>query len=664
MPLKINDNTIAEDLIISEMDNMREKYVETFPEQTRTEQEKRLFEWAKENITERELLRDYALENISIDQEELDKECKKLYDDDVPENVDPVIEKLKVEKLLKNIKADSESVSDKEIRKYYRKNKDEFIIPEYIHVKHIVKHPPSHPLGTDEDPLEAIKEVKRELDKGKDFEEVGNKHSHCGGEGLDLGYFARGKMVPAFEKVAFNLEEGETSDIFQTEFGYHIAKLYNREPERLSPFNQVKEKIKEKLDERKQEEAVEKFVDQLKNKSTIKYLAPENEAESARKGFIFEKPLNFILVKPSGPDCNMACEYCFYLEKDEFFEGKKHRMSEEVLEEMIDQAAQQSPGHLNFGWQGGEPTLMGLDFFKKAVQIQNQYKNVNFGNSIQTNGLLLDEDWADFLRENNFLVGLSIDGKQHVHDHYRKDKAGKGTWQRVKEKAAMLMEKGVQVNSLAVVNDYSVNYPEETYNFLKELGFQYMQFIPIVEQDNQGNKAAPFSASPKKYGEFLNTIFDLWKHDFEDGRPTTSIRLIDAVFHKYVGREAPECFLKKECGIYVVVEHNGDVYSCDFFVEPDWKLGNIKNDNLLEMLNSDKQKKFGEMKLNVPEECKNCKWLQLCRGGCTKDRIKDPRDHNVSHFCESYKMFYEHADHEFKQLAQQFQQQTQGGTHE
>src|SRR6056297_312953 len=267
MPLKINDNTIAEDLIISEMDNMREKYVETFPEQTRTEQEKRLFEWAKENITERELLRDYALENISIDQEELDKECKKLYDDDVPENVDPVIEKLKVEKLLKNIKADSESVSDKEIRKYYRKNKDEFIIPEYIHVKHIVKHPPSHPLGTDEDPLEAIKEVKRELDKGKDFEEVGNKHSHCGGEGLDLGYFARGKMVPAFEKVAFNLEEGETSDIFQTEFGYHIAKLYNREPERLSPFNQVKEKIKEKLDERKQEEAVEKFVDQLKNKS-------------------------------------------------------------------------------------------------------------------------------------------------------------------------------------------------------------------------------------------------------------------------------------------------------------------------------------------------------------------------------------------------------------
>jgi uncharacterized protein len=661
MPLKIDGRTISEEVIIEEMDKMREKYIETFPEQKRIEREKRLFDWAIENIVERELLRNYAKNNIEIEQEALEKEIEEIYGDDQPEDLAPLIEKMKVEKLMDQIKENREEVTDKEIRKYYRQNKGEFRIPEHIHVKHIVKHPQNHPLGQNKDPWKEIKKVKQELDQGKGFEEVGNKYSDCAGQGMDLGYFPRGKMVPRFEDVVFDLKKGEISDIFETEFGYHVAKLYDRQPEQLAPFPRVKEKIKENLQEQKEESAIEQFVDKLKQDVIVDYIEPDNKVESATSSFKFEKPLNFLLVKPSGPDCNMACEYCFYLEKEEYFGKQKHRMSTEILKEMIDQAAHQSHGHLNFGWQGGEPTLMGLDFFKKTVELQKEYSDVKFGNSIQTNGLLLNEDWAKFLKKNDFLVGLSIDGKQHVHDKYRRDLAGKGTWARVKENAQMLINTGVQVNSLAVVNDYSVNYPEETYNFLKDLGFNYMQFIPIVEEDSKGEKAAPFSASPENYGKFLTKIFDLWKADFKNGRPTTSIRLIDAVFHKYVGMEAPECFLKKECGIYVVVEHNGDVYSCDFFVEPEWKLGNIRDDNLLEMLNSERQKKFGEMKLNVPDKCKECKWLQICRGGCTKDRIKDPRDQNVSHFCKSYQIFYEHADQDLKKLAEEFEKQQKGG---
>lgn len=659
MPLKINDTTISEGAIISEMEKMREKYIETFPDQSRVEREKKLFEWAKQNILERQLIREYAKNNIDISQEELDRKCAEIYDDEIPEDTTEIQEKMKVEKLLRKIKNDSEKVVDKEVRKYYRKHKDQYKVPEHIHVKHIVKHHSNHPLGKGADPRAEIKKVKKELDKGKSFEEVGNQHSHCPGSGLDLGYFSRGKMVPSFEKVAFSLKKGEVSDIFETEFGFHIAKLYDRQPERLAPFNEVKENIREKIKEQKNEKALEKFVDNLKKDAKIEYIQPENKIESATVGFEFEKPLNFLLIKPTGPDCNMACEYCFYLEKEELFGKQKHRMSEDVLEEMVAQAAKQSEGRINFGWQGGEPTLMGLDFFKKAVELQKQYDDVSFGNSIQTNGLVLDKEWAEFLRDNGFLVGLSIDGEKHVHDKYRKDKAGHGTWEKVRDNAEMLLSNDVQVNSLSVVNDYSVNYPEETYNFLQEMGFKYMQFIPIVESSRDGEVAAPFSASPEKYGEFLSTIFDLWQADFRNGRPTTSVRIIDAIFHKYVGMEAPECFLKKECGIYTVVEHNGDVYACDFFVDPEWKLGNIMEDNLLEMLNSEKQKKFGQLKLHVPEECKDCKWLEICRGGCTKDRIKDPRDENVSHFCKSYKIFYEHADKEFRRLAQEFKKQQQ-----
>jgi uncharacterized protein len=329
-------------------------------------------------------------------------------------------------------------------------------------------------------------------------------------------------------------------------------------------------------------------------------------------------------------------------------------MSLKVLEELIKQTMIQSPPQISFGWQGGEPTLMGLSFFRKAVEYQAKYgEGKSVGNGLQTNGILIDQEWSNFLAEYNFLVGLSLDGPEHIHDHYRLAKNGKGTWKKVNDRAKMLLDSNVATNALIVVNDYSANFPEEIYNYHKEIGLNYMQFIPCVETDPANkNKAAEFSVSDEKYGEFLNKIFDLWHADIKDGDAAVSVRYFDSVFHKYVGMEAPECTLAKVCGTYLTIEHNGDVYSCDFFVENDWKLGNVMTHKLDEMLNSPRQETFGNLKAELPEECKTCKWLMKCQGGCTKDRIRDPQDNGSNHFCLSYKMFFEHADEKLKVLAE------------
>jgi uncharacterized protein len=372
-----------------------------------------------------------------------------------------------------------------------------------------------------------------------------------------------------------------------------------------------------------------------------------------------KKILNSLLIKPAGPDCNLDCTYCFYLEKAELFPNtKRHRMSIEILEELIKQTMQQGPRHISFGWQGGEPTLMGLPFFQKAVDFQTRYgEGKSVANGFQTNGLLIDKDWAAFFYHFNFLIGLSLDGPQHIHDHYRISKGGAGSWQKVYDNAKLLLEHGVQTNALVVVNDYSVNFPEEIYHFHKELGLNYMQFIPCVETDpTSGNGAASFSVSAEKYGEFLNKVFDLWYSDFSENEPSTFIRYFDSVFHNYVGLNAPDCTLMEACGSYLVVEHNGDVYSCDFFVENDWKLGNVNTHKLIDMLNSERQAEFGNMKANLPEECKTCEWLNKCRGGCTKDRIRDINDNGSNHFCISYKMFFEHADKKLTELATQWKE--------
>jgi uncharacterized protein len=366
------------------------------------------------------------------------------------------------------------------------------------------------------------------------------------------------------------------------------------------------------------------------------------------------KSLDSVLIKPAGPDCNLDCTYCFYLDRASQFPGAKvHRMSEHVLEETVKQVLQQGSRHVSFGWQGGEPTLAGLPFFQKAVEFQIKYGNGrSVGNGLQTNGILLDRDWADFLREYNFLVGLSLDGPEHIHDHYRSFKGGQPSWKEVVDRAHLLLDAGVDVNALTVVNDYSVQFPEEIYNFHKELGLNYMQFIPCVETDpSDSSKAAAFSVSAESYGTFLIKLFDLWQADFDGPVATTSVRFFDSIMHKYVGLNAPDCTMLQTCGVYVVIEHNGDIYACDFFVEPEWKLGNLLEGSIVEMLNSPLQSKFGSWKSELPEKCVLCQWLRPCRGGCTKDRVRDPRDNNLNHFCQSYMMFFEHADSRFKELA-------------
>jgi len=372
------------------------------------------------------------------------------------------------------------------------------------------------------------------------------------------------------------------------------------------------------------------------------------------------RPLNSVLIKPTGPDCNLDCSYCFYLEKSELFkQSAVHRMSPEIQEELIRQVMQQSGNNVSLAWQGGEPTLMGLDFYKRAIELEKKYgHNQMVGNGLQTNGMLLDKNWAAFLKEYDWLVGISLDGPEHIHNRYRFDKGQKGTHQRVEENAMMLLQEGVAANAMCCLTSYSVQFPDELYAYYKNLGYTFMQFIPIVETDkNDPTKAAPFSVSAVDYGNFLIRMFDLWLADFVDGVPTTSVRYFESVFHSYVGMEAPECTSMKECGPYVVVEHNGNVYSCDFFVEPKWKLGNIMHDRIINMLNSKTQQTFGAAKAVLPRECRQCSWLRYCYGGCTKDRIKDPEDHRKPRFCATTKMFLKHADPTLKVMAEQWKEQ-------
>jgi uncharacterized protein len=373
-----------------------------------------------------------------------------------------------------------------------------------------------------------------------------------------------------------------------------------------------------------------------------------------------KKKLSSVLIKPAGPDCNMACTYCFYLDKSHLFsETKVHRMSEDILEETVKQVLTQGETEVSFGWQGGEPTLMGLPFFRKAVELQQHYgRGQSVGNGLQTNGLLIDREWAEFLGEYKFLVGLSLDGPQHIHDRYRLLRSGKGSWTQVVEKAKLLLDNGVATNALSVINDYSVDFPDEIYSFHKSLGLHYMQFIPCLEPDpHDSARTAPFSAPPDRYGDFLCRVFDLWLDDFDGTVATTSIRFFDSLFHIYVDLPAPECTLLKQCGVYVVIEHNGDVYACDFFVEPEWKLGNIQTGKLADMLNSAKQNRFGQLKAILPKECKKCPWLRTCRGGCTKDRRHNPADEQLNYYCRSYKKFFEHADKRFEHLAAEWKRQ-------
>lgn len=362
-----------------------------------------------------------------------------------------------------------------------------------------------------------------------------------------------------------------------------------------------------------------------------------------------------LLIKPSGSDCNVDCSYCFYKSRAAEIGSGRQRMSDEVLDTLVKSYLGLRFQMSGFAWQGGEPTLMGLDFFKRAVELQKRYgvSGQEVGNSIQTNGLLLDNpDWCRFLAESKFLVGVSIDGPKHLHDHYRLDLGGHGTWDRVMASIARMKEFGVEYNTLTLVNRLTAEHADEIFDFLIDLGIRYLQFIPCVEVNPVSGEIADFSVTPKQYGDFLCRLFDRW---MAFGPDKLSIRDFDSILTHCISGRHTICTFDRQCSQYIVVEHQGDVFPCDFFVEPKWRLGNILETPIEQLAACASKKAFARCKSNLATKCLICRHLAACRGGCMKDRAPfDPDNYGrESYFCESYRQFFDYAMPRFLQTAAQ-----------
>ena len=369
-----------------------------------------------------------------------------------------------------------------------------------------------------------------------------------------------------------------------------------------------------------------------------------------------------LLVKPASADCNLRCEYCFYLSKSRLYpETPKHRMSDAVLERMISSfLAMDLPSH-SFGWQGGEPTLMGLDFFKKVTEYQIKHgSGVSVSNGLQTNTTLLDDEFAKHLAEYHFLVGVSVDGPAEVHDHYRKRGDGQGTHAAVMAGLESLKKHKVDYNILTLVNHNNVGMPGEIYRYLCEMGVNFHQYIECVEFDERGD-LMPFAITGEQWGDFLCGIYDEWQKG--DTR-TISVRLFDTIVSMMVDGIANTCVATKDCRSYLVVEWNGDVYPCDFFVTPELKLGNVMENSWEEMLTSELYETFGARKARWNDECEACQYLSYCAGCCPKNRPSrgvDPTQ--LSALCSGWKKFYHHSLKGFRELANEIvaERAQQGG---
>ncbi|AQQ08475.1 Anaerobic sulfatase-maturating enzyme [Sedimentisphaera cyanobacteriorum] len=358
-----------------------------------------------------------------------------------------------------------------------------------------------------------------------------------------------------------------------------------------------------------------------------------------------------LLVKPAGPDCNIACHYCFYSCKTSIFGEQKHRMSEQVLETMVRDYLRAGFEMNAIAFQGGEPTLMGLDFYKKLHKFENKYAKdgQQITNSLQTNGILLDDEWCEFLSKNGWLVGISLDGPKKYHDYYRVDKGGNGTYDRVVESIERCKRHNVQFNILVLVNNLNVQDPDEIFDFfVHEHGIKFLQFVPCVEYDEETGEVTDFSVDPEKFGSFLCRIYDRWK---EYGPEKLSVRIFDSTMNYLLTRRHTNCSFAKRCDDYIVVEHNGEAYCCDFFVENNWDLGNIMEKNIADIARSEKKKAFGQRKTKLPKKCVLCRHHSICRGGCPKDRIPvngDPVQPN--YLCESYQQYFDHVVEDLKAM--------------
>ena len=371
----------------------------------------------------------------------------------------------------------------------------------------------------------------------------------------------------------------------------------------------------------------------------------------------FSHPM-YIMLKPAGSLCNLRCKYCYYLEKSKLYEdNKNHVITDALLEKFIKEyiEAQTTPQIL-FTWHGGETLMRPISFYRRALELQRYYaRGRQIDNSIQTNGILLNDEWCRFFKENNFLVGVSIDGPQEFHDEYRRTATGKPSFRQVMKGIDLLNKYGVEWNALAVVNDFNADYPLDFYHFFKDIGCRYIQFTPIVERIvkrtdgltlapgmQEGGELTAFSVTAEQWGSFLCTIFDEWVHH-DVGE--YYIQLFDATLANWVGVAPGICTMAKECGHAGVMEYNGDVYSCDHFVYPEYKLGNLTSKTIYEMMNSDRQKEFSKMKYRLlPQQCRECKYQFACHGECPKNRfIRDKYGNTgLNYLCKGYYQFFEH----------------------
>ena len=372
----------------------------------------------------------------------------------------------------------------------------------------------------------------------------------------------------------------------------------------------------------------------------------------------FAKPL-YVMLKPAGAHCNLACKYCYYLEKNKLYPtAQRHLMSDEILEQFTREYIEaQTMSQVLFTWHGGEPLLRSIDFYRKALSLQQKYAGGRrIDNVIQTNGTLLTDEWCEFFAQNHWLVGISIDGPQPDHDHYRLTAAGKPSWKKVMQGIKLLKKHGVEWNAMAVVNAYNVNHPLEFYRFFKENGCQFLQFTPIVERltrhedgrtlaslaDKNEISLSEASVAPEQWGYFLCAIFDEWVRK-DVGK--IFVEIFDCTLANWMGISPGICAYSKECGHAGVMEHNGDVYSCDHFVFPEYKLGNIRDHSLIDMLYGEQQQEFSRLKhSSLPRQCKECDMEFACHGECPKNRFMKDKygDSGLNYLCPGYYYYYQH----------------------
>ena len=385
----------------------------------------------------------------------------------------------------------------------------------------------------------------------------------------------------------------------------------------------------------------------------IELIYPEN----APPGF-------HLLAKPTGAICNLDCAYCFFLDKELLYPGSKFRMSDELLEQYIRQLIESHrTDQVTIAWQGGEPTLMGLDFYRKAMTLAEKYRRpgMTFLHTMQTNGTLLDDAWGEFFKEHNFLIGISIDGPRELHDIYRVDKGGQPTFDKVMRGIRLLQKYGVDFNVLTTVNRVNGDYPLDVYRFIRdEIGADWMQFIPVVERINEngltlyqeGTTVSERSVQPEQFGRFLSTIFDEWvRHDV--GR--VYVQTIEAAMRNWMGLPSSGmCVFNETCGQGLAIEHNGDLYACDHFVEPNYLLGNIQDEHMIELVASEQQLKFGQDKRDtLPQYCLDCDVRFACHGECPKNRfLTTPAgEPGLNYLCAGFKHFFHHIDTPAKIMA-------------